>query len=94
MVPGAAPIKNSLCAVPEDNASYEEAAHERRRLAADESIAGKGTEYDQVAEATLDAGRADEMIRLHPRGRRAICAGEVRQSVASRLRAGTEVRRD
>ena len=47
----------------------------------------------QVAGATLDAGRAGEMIRLHPRGLRAIRPREVRRSVASGLWAGTEIRR-
>ena len=47
----------------------------------------------KVAEATVGAGRAGEMIRLHPRCLRAIRAAEVRRSVVSGLRAGTEVRR-
>lgn len=47
----------------------------------------------QVAEATVGAGRAGEMIRLDSRGLRAIRVGEVRRSVASGVRAGTEARR-
>jgi hypothetical protein len=38
-----------LGAVCEDDAGHEEAARERRRLAADESIVGKGAEYDPPA---------------------------------------------
>jgi hypothetical protein len=53
--------------------------HRRQRCRVRPRPLSLADRHYHVVEATPNAGRADKMIRLHPRGLRAIRAGEVRR---------------